>query len=665
MSTLGAIYKSMAGLMGFTRALDNLSDNVANVNTPGFKGRDVFIRDLTDPSAGGEGRGVDVTGDRFRFAQGDISETGNATDLAIDGNGFFVLRDGERIFLSRNGQFSFQGGDHLVEPATGYRVAGLNSAGQLVDISLDSMSVSDPQPTTSVSLAGNLSSSAAVDAVYPPDTDTPLSFTLVDALGGSHELHLEFSKLSGNQWLAQARDASGNDVGNAHTVSFQADGSIVPASAVMEVVYQQYRVLSAAETEEALTASGPHAVSSTLDAVPAFDVSMSGGFSFAARQDGLVTFLQSGNFRFDAAGKLVDDASGLAVAARGPEGVLEDFSIEDLLVSAPTPTTNISLSGFLGADASAGDTVPADPATSPYTVSVVDRNGDPQTLRIVFTKVSATRWGMQVQDADGANIGALRNIDFSASGQVDAADQNISFTYTPPGSTSQTIQIRLGPTSDSTGLVQSAGTASTLNPAETDGRQEGSISEFRFDEAGFLQLTYANGATATGPRLAAVEDLDIEPSTISISFAANDHSNGVTGFTTASNATVAHADGRPLGVLTQAVFDREGYVVLNYSNGVSERAWQLALATVADPNDLRGVGETMFAAETGARMEFGTAGSGPFGELEPESLELSNVELSREFAEIIIVQRGYQASSQVLNVTNEMIQELYSSLRGG
>ena len=113
-----------------------------------------------------------------------------------------------------------------------------------------------------------------------------------------------------------------------------------------------------------------------------------------------------------------------------------------------------------------------------------------------------------------------------------------------------------------------------------------------------------------------------------------------------------------------ADFDGEGQLVIRYSNGETEVLHQLALATTRDPNTLVRVGDSMFSAPGDVKLDFGHAGAGRFGQIEAGSLELSNVEMSKEFAEIIIVQRGYQASSQVMNVANEMIQELYNSVRG-
>ena len=98
---LGTLYKSMSGLDSFTKGLNNLSNNVANLNTAGFKANDLFYRELegneqfgSSGDDGGiipDGQGVTVGGSKIRFVEGELAETGNDSDFAISGNGFFIL----------------------------------------------------------------------------------------------------------------------------------------------------------------------------------------------------------------------------------------------------------------------------------------------------------------------------------------------------------------------------------------------------------------------------------------------------------------------------------------------------------------------------------------------------------------------------------------------
>ena len=105
--------------------------------------------------------------------------------------------------------------------------------------------------------------------------------------------------------------------------------------------------------------------------------------------------------------------------------------------------------------------------------------------------------------------------------------------------------------------------------------------------------------------------------------------------------------------------------MLTYSNEDEVKDGRVAMALFTNTSALQRAGDALFTLDDTNERVLGSGTDGAFGKLVHKSIERSNVELSREFAEIIIVQRGFQAASQVLNATNELIQELYSSTRGG
>jgi flagellar hook protein FlgE len=125
-----------------------------------------------------------------------------------------------------------------------------------------------------------------------------------------------------------------------------------------------------------------------------------------------------------------------------------------------------------------------------------------------------------------------------------------------------------------------------------------------------------------------------------------------------STLVVSEQDGHPAGALVKTTFDEAGFLVLSYSNGESDRAGQLALAWFANPDALEQAGNNRFMAAAGQLPTLGVAGQGEFGKVTAGRIESSNVDLSQQFSEMIITQRGYQAASQVVTTTNEMIQQL-------
>jgi flagellar hook protein FlgE len=130
-----------------------------------------------------------------------------------------------------------------------------------------------------------------------------------------------------------------------------------------------------------------------------------------------------------------------------------------------------------------------------------------------------------------------------------------------------------------------------------------------------------------------------------------------------SSFRATNQDGKPAGSLVKASFDEEGFLVLAYANGDSVKAEQLAIASVPNPQQLRAMGDNRFTLPQGSALTYGVAKSAGLGTVHGGNLEASNVDLSQEFGELIIAQRAYQASSQVINAANEMIQQL-SELKG-
>lgn len=192
---LDSIYIGMSGLMSFTKGLDNISNNVANLNTPGFKGSNLEFADLyyryqysgsadqqQTPYAAGSG--VRTGGTSLNFNQGEFRQTGSDLDAAISGNGFFVLRkDGETTY-TRDGQFKIDDAGFLVAQSDGARVAG-NAGGGLSDISISGKRSNSAKATSSVVFSDMLSTSDTTFSVS--------SISVFDSLGKEHALTLQLT----------------------------------------------------------------------------------------------------------------------------------------------------------------------------------------------------------------------------------------------------------------------------------------------------------------------------------------------------------------------------------------------------------------------------------------------------------------------------------------
>lgn len=213
-----ALFNSLSGLFSFSRSLDTVSNNVSNMNTPGFRGSDTFFENVNG------GRGARIAGEGLRTTPGDIRQTGNPTDVAIDGNGFFILRDDTgNLYYTRAGQFRFNDQGLLTDSVTGYQVMAVDNAGNLSSIDLDTYRTLPPQATTSVRMAGNI----------VPNTPslTLSSFQIYDASGTVHILTTTLTDNSSattpptpGNYLVSVKDETGTVVGTGQ-VTFGTNGT--------------------------------------------------------------------------------------------------------------------------------------------------------------------------------------------------------------------------------------------------------------------------------------------------------------------------------------------------------------------------------------------------------------------------------------------------------
>jgi len=192
MSLSSSIDIGQSGLIGFSQELQIISNNVANLNTPGFKGSGAQFADLfsANNGLGGQGAneesggGLQVLPSVINFSGGQETQTGVTTNLFINGNSFFVTRDPKtgQIAYTQDGQFAFTKG-YLTNSTGDTRVQGLTSSGGLQDISLSGLENSAPKVSTNITLNGNLSTTAT-----PANPATISSIVVFDATGASHAL---------------------------------------------------------------------------------------------------------------------------------------------------------------------------------------------------------------------------------------------------------------------------------------------------------------------------------------------------------------------------------------------------------------------------------------------------------------------------------------------
>ncbi len=230
--SLQAMYSGVSGLQAESNALSVVGDNIANSETVGFKSQRAVFEDVLGHSilAGSAsslpGSGVQIGTTQQMFTQGSLQNTGVSTDLALNGDGFFVVKgsvDGvSSNFYTRAGQFNLDSTGTLVNP-NGLKVQGYaaNSDGTyqaaLSDVQAPTAAL-PAKETANMSVVANLDSTAAVpalpfDAQNPANTANtpPISMSVYDSLGNAHTVNVYMAKTANNTWDYHAIVA-GSDV---------------------------------------------------------------------------------------------------------------------------------------------------------------------------------------------------------------------------------------------------------------------------------------------------------------------------------------------------------------------------------------------------------------------------------------------------------------------
>jgi flagellar hook protein FlgE len=194
---IGALYSGISGLKANTSALSVIGDNIANVHTTGFKSSNVSFANVFSASLGQSsmqiGRGVTMSGISANWNSGTMETTNNTTDMAINGQGMFIVNDaaGSAQYYTRAGEFEFDNTGTLVNQdgfhVQGYPIDTSGNVGALGDITMPpGMSV--PSATSEVTMGLNLDASAADGDTY----DTTV--TVYDSLGNPVDLTFNFER---------------------------------------------------------------------------------------------------------------------------------------------------------------------------------------------------------------------------------------------------------------------------------------------------------------------------------------------------------------------------------------------------------------------------------------------------------------------------------------
>ena len=408
-----SLYSGVSGLQNHQIRMDVIGNNISNVNTIGFKKGRVNFQDILSQTMSGAARpteevgginpkqvglGMNVASIDTLHLQGSLQTTGVISDVAIQGNGYFIMRAGDKEFYTRAGSFTVDEGGMLVNPSNGMRVQGwmaenvdginvLSTARDVEDLIIPIGSKDPAQETTQVDLACNLNKNAleVTEGVSSPkdilENTWSLDKTIYDAMGIEHTMRINFSKVVGeqNQWSGEVLvdpledqaainplvgvNAEGAD--NTFTVEFDNNGTIArvfdnQGNELNQGALQMNVTFNLAQAREAVPGTPENQtftvnlgnVGSTVDAVTQFGESFS---TKAFKQNGFgMGYLET--YQIDNSGIITGVYSNgnnrtigqIALASFTNPGGLEKAGESTFVVSNNSGDANIGTSGVAG-----------------------------------------------------------------------------------------------------------------------------------------------------------------------------------------------------------------------------------------------------------------------------------------------------------------------------
>ncbi|MFB0552174.1 MAG: flagellar hook-basal body complex protein [Phycisphaerae bacterium] len=674
-----ALSAGVTGLQAHQKMIDVAGNNLANVNTTAFKASRITFSELlsetikkaSQPTStvGGTnpqqmGSGVGVAGITPNTTQGNIVNTGNPLDLALEGEGYFVVSDGQQNIYTRAGAFAVDADSIMVDPSTGYRVQRIGSLGETdgFQIAGDSdlhVPYDVPMParlTSQIVVSGNLSAdetfmapqtqllasnvtytqngTAAVGSTFINDLDQytgTLTAGVITfsgykpdgtALGGSPTTDLTMD-VTATTTLQDVLDYLNVDEGGARTAEVQTvtltGGGGVPDEGKYTLTYD------GATTTELDYNANVATITAALDALsttpasggitPSAALATGTTFTFVdtmGDSDGEVPLITITSVGLKDGGVDVTGVCAETVQGHGPHGVLDDATAS--LVNGQIRITDAT-SGYSKSDltmAWSGDGT----LTMPAYFEMLTVGGD--EVRSVNIMTYDSLGGKHV---------------FSG-----------AFVRTDTPNTWDMV------------LTSITGNINEITVANRR------IEDITFDATN----GYYTGLGGSDPAefvISFAQDPS-NPQTISLDLGTIGSLNGLTQFAGNSTAVAKEQDGYEAGNLSTVSVNKEGIVIGAFSNGIKKDIAAVQIALFQNTSGLESVGGGYFTTSANSGAPVATqAMTGGAGSIHGGALEKSNADVATQFVSMIQAQNGFQANARTIRVANDILRELSNLIR--
>ena len=703
-----SLFSGISGLKGHQTRMDVVGHNISNVNTVGYKASRVTFADTLYQTTSGAsapqgdlgginpkqiGLGANVASIDTIFGDASVQGTGKNTDVALAGNGLFMVKNNSGTYYTRSGAFEFDANGNYVMSGNGSFVQGwmARENGELVtteqpgNITIKAGKSMQPQMTTAASYLNNLNADtkgyeiASIVAKYKDGTQKSLA-SYKQGVVGVMSLGTDKSKtvtldddvadykFTTNDALADralfkttvtSLDPNGKNIG----LTFKNDSGSYSIGVVNGT--------SLDNVEFDMNSSGPYAIGQKYYLTGTIDTN---GVTTSGSTPGVTELTLKNAKIVDAAGNTVKALAGKTIKVKVPTP--SDFTYAD----GGTPKFGMTISKM---EAEKDVKV-----ATPNTYS----NGAKLDENECTTTVTSTefapgqRYVVTEQNQEyiykgrhNGDDGIVKNVQRDSkkedtvtltmkNGQVFTAATNgeykVGGMYYPPSVTTFTVYDSLGGahsvplTFRKTGANEwdmSLGGSDTYTYKESNGMEVTATltkTTLKFDQTG----RYISGDATVS--MTYKREGEEEPKThkVTVSLGALTQYSG-------SSTIKAESDGNAEGVLKNVTIDSTGTITGVYSNGKIRAEAQIAVAQFNNASGLTRVGGNFFQQSNNSGVANVKTAANLGCTITPSAIEMSNVDIAEQFSDMIVTQRGFQANSKTITVSDEMLETLIGMKR--
>lgn len=658
MSVFGSMTTAVAGLAAQAQALGNLSDNISNSQTIGYKRVETSFQELVTTSNADKHSpgGVRAKPSFTNSTPGNISQTQTTTNMAISGNGFFQVSQGvegassvdfqNAQYFTRAGDFSLDRFGYLKNSAGmylngwGVSTAGVVDKGSVSPIRIQQL-IDTPSATQNVNLSANL-------PLNPTAANQPAqTISVIDAAGEEHTLQLGWRQQTAGNWRLSITDPSLKtaDVTSGQLTSSIDDGTGTNTALTTAIgtPFQQVAPTTAVPQVSTVDITG------AITANTVYSVSVGGRtFSYTANTTDVTN---TNNVSYQLWTQI--QAAGVAPGGSSVSG------------------TTITLNGDTDGNALSITATPSTALTTATTTTAVKGVKEVVSINV---------------GGPAGNVGDVYTVDFTAVG----AGPYPSITYTTDGTEKDAgaiaeriaSKINANTTSPATASVLNGTVVLTCKTADATLNLAGTTTsatpgykpaylDVNFASGYLTSLGSANVGTGTASVPASQKtgddayiqftvDYGYGAQTVKLNFGQfGSASSGLTQFTgTDIVQNSLTQDGFTRGAFQNLEVKASGDVVANYDNGRSRVLARVPVIQVTNPDAMQKVNGNAFQMTRDAGgIRADDAGSNGAGGFAVSSIEGSNVDIAQEFTKLIVTQRAYSANTKVVTASDEMLQE--------